>query len=91
MNSVFLNNNKIQSLKPCPFCGGHAEIGITDYEGNPRDESYLEDPWSGLSFVILHGLDISPKCPIANHPGEQMGALLHSTHIEAIEAWNNRI
>lgn len=35
-----------EKLRPCPFCGGEAKLQLTDDEGNFKDESYLENPYS---------------------------------------------
>ena len=37
-----------EELKPCPFCGGKAQLVISDDEGNLRDEEYEKNPRSGL-------------------------------------------
>lgn len=85
--------DKLESLKPCPFCGGNVSIGISDDEGNPRDEEYESDPWSGLSFTILHGYDDNEGCPIAhyNEDGETVGILLYESREEAVKTWNKRL
>lgn len=85
--------DKLEALKPCPFCGGSASVGISDDEGNPRDEKYENNPWSGLSFTILHGHDNNKECPIANHDedGATVGILLYESREEAVQAWNKRL
>lgn len=40
-----------EKLRPCPFCGGEAKLQLTDDEGNFKDESYLENPYSGVGYV----------------------------------------
>lgn len=81
---------KIEELKPCPFCGKDISIALSDSEGNMRPASYEEDPWSGISFQILHDYEQSPDCPIAAHPGEPVGTTLYDTREELIEKWNVR-
>lgn len=82
---------KDERLKPCPFCGGEAEISIHDDEGNFKNESYEFDPWSGLTFAIKHTEGDNPNCIIATYEGENFGTLLYTTKEELIEAWNRRI
>ena len=75
-------------LDPCPFCKISPKIQITDDEGNFRDESYLNDPWSGVSYGIVHEAAKDVDCPIATHPEELLGSALYDTLEEAAEAWN---
>lgn len=79
-------------LKPCPFCGGEARIQVTDEEGNFKSESYLEDPYSGINYAIIHD-EMSSKeyCPIATNSDEMQGRYIYSSKQEAINAWNRRI
>ena len=81
-----------ENLKPCPFCGGEAKIGVVDREGNDRDVEYENDPWSGLSFRILHAHEENEGCPIANYEidGAAMGVYLYDSRKEAADAWNKR-
>ena len=44
---------KDSRLKPCPFCGGEAEIQIADDEGNIHDEDYINDPYSGHHYATM--------------------------------------
>lgn len=78
-------------LLPCPFCGGNVRIGICDNEGNYHPEEYKDDPWSGLTFALVHSDDGAPEsCPIATHDGEVLGRFLYDTIEEAASAWNRR-
>jgi len=97
MNSVFIRKVKsmsiIETLKPCPFCGGVAHLSISDDEGNDRDEEYENDPWSGLSFKIQHNHDDNKGCPIASYSAEEGGSIgvyLYESREEATQAWNTR-
>lgn len=81
---------KSNKLKPCPFCGGEVTLQVTDDEGNHRDEDYMNDPWSGLSFALYHDYDDNEECPIATHYGEILGTVLYDSEEEVIKAWNNR-
>lgn len=84
--------SNIEGLKPCPFCGGRAQLVISDDEGNLRDEKYEKDPWSGLSFQILHVHEENKGCPIAKYEidGASMGVYLYESRDEALQAWNLR-
>jgi len=84
--------SNIESLKPCPFCGGEADFGISDREGNSRDEEYEKDPWSGLSYTIEHVHEANSGCPIAQYEcdGAMMGVYLYDSREEAAAAWNKR-
>ena len=78
-------------LKPCPFCGGEVKVIICDREGNARSDEYEKDPWSGLGFMLYHGVEKNPYCVIANDPGEHLGGWIYDTREEAIDAWNSRV
>lgn len=80
----------MEKLKPCPFCDGEVFIGISDDEGNPKDESYESDPWSGLCYTLQHCYDESKDCPIATYEEEILGTRLYETREEAIKKWNKR-
>ncbi|MEK3955836.1 hypothetical protein [Psychrobacillus sp. FSL K6-1464] len=82
--------NKTEELKPCPFCGGIAKILVSDDEGNDRNEEYEQEPWSGLSFKIVHTFDGNESCPIATHIGETIGSILYDNRKELIGRWNLR-
>lgn len=79
-------------LKPCPFCGGQAYFAVSDDEGNPRPESYEDDPWSGLSFKIMHYYEENKECPIANYQcdKEGQGVQLYDSRQQAAAVWNTR-
>jgi len=81
-------------LLPCPFCGKAPQIAICDDEGNYHDIDYIDDPWSGLSFGLVHSTneeDPDKCCPIATFEGEAMGTVSYDTIDELIERWNKRI
>lgn len=75
-------------LKPCPFCGIRPIIQICDEEGNYRNEDYLNDPWSGISYQIRHcGQDVEDAdCPILMEDGPY----LYNKREDAVNAWNKR-
>lgn len=81
-------------LERCPFCGGEARIQLCDEEGNWKSEEYLEDPYSGIGFVIVHDSTMTKQnCPIATNPDDDMtqGNVIYSTEESAADAWNRRI
>ena len=72
----------------CPFCGGTVWIAVCDDEGNLHPDVYAEDPWSGLSYVLIHSNDDVPKhelCPVANE--DSIGEYLFDNVEEAVVAW----
>ncbi len=77
-------------LKPCPFCGGKADLWVSDREGNLHDEEYENDPWSGLAFRIRHEEENNKDCPIASHEQESVGIWIYDSREEAARAWNKR-
>ena len=79
-----------EKLRPCPICGGEARLQLTDEEGNFKDESYLENPCSGVGYVIVHDIGDSYICPIATHCGEILGTNIYFSKKAAINAWNER-
>lgn len=80
----------IEKLIPCPFCGREARLQLTDEEGNFKDESYLENPYSGVGYVIVHDISDSETCPIATHCDEVLGTNIYTSKEAAINAWNRR-
>lgn len=80
-----------RELRKCPFCGGGAEIIACDDEGNLRSNEYVENPYSGLGYLIVHDERHEKGfCPIAKHLGETQGMYIYDSEEEAIEAWNRR-
>lgn len=80
----------MEKLKSCPFCGENINLGISDDEGNMRDEEYESEPWSGLTFTLIHEYQDGVGCPIATHHGEILGCRLYESREEATQAWNKR-
>ena len=84
----------MKKMRPCPFCGHHVKIQITDSEGNLRPPEYVDNPWSGLAYHITHDyheLEEGVVCPIATHEDEFIGALDYDSIDELIEVWNKRV
>lgn len=77
-------------LKKCPFCGGEVKLQLTDDEGNFKDESYLEEPYSGIGYVIIHDSSMGIDCPVATNRGEPIGMYIYRYKKAAIDAWNER-
>lgn len=72
----------------CPFCGGTVWIATMDDEGNVHSDDYADEPWSGLSFGLLHGrADVSDGelCPIESK--EILGNYQYDSIDEAVIAW----
>ena len=82
-----LSQNK---LRPCPWCKKVPKIQLTDAEGNFRNESYLDDPYSGVGYALIHITEyLDDKCPIATVDEETiLGGMIYDTEEEAIAAWN---
>lgn len=77
----------------CPYCGGVMRIVVCDDEGNVvRDpETYLKDPWSGLTYGIQHSLKDVPEgysCPIAmfDDDNDLIGTQLYDSEEDALRA-----
>lgn len=79
-----------KKLKKCPFCGASVEIGICDAEGNFQGLSYLDDPYSGTSFIITHAAN--KECLLHCDPGNwsHVGQFLYDTLDELVSIWNYR-
>jgi len=77
-------------LLPCPFCGSKVEIALCDDEGNFKPLHYLEDPYSGTSFAIVHPL--SPDCLLHCKPSvwSSVGQFQYDELSELIQSWNHR-
>lgn len=80
----------MSELKPCPFCGHKIKTQLTDEEGNFRNKEYLNNPYSGVGYVLVHPKPKEFDCPIALGDDEQMGMYSYDTEEGAIEAWNRR-
>ena len=78
-------------FNPCPFCGKEAVCHLTDAEGNLRPESYLNDPWSGVGYVLFHPVAWD-SCPIATEidMDDTLGMQIYSSMEEAARLWNKR-
>ncbi len=85
-----LKENNKTVLNPCPFCGGEAKIIICDNEGNHKDETYLDNPYSGLGFMLYHSEVENPHCPIAHDEDSQCSRKIYDSLKNAEDAWNHR-
>lgn len=74
----------------CPFCGSFPKIIVCDDEGNIHSENYINNPYSGIGFMLEHNIEDNPNCPIANHSGEPCGCTIYDTLDEFVNTWNNR-
>lgn len=79
-------------LKPCPFCGTkNLSIGVFDEECNYHGElgcDYQNDPYSGLSFGIIHG---ETDCILEQfRDNVAVGTWCYNTVEDAVAAWNRR-
>lgn len=78
---------------PCPFCGKKPTIVFSDDEGNWKDqdtEEYLDDPWSGLRFMIEHDSKGCPIEPYESDPGKTFNNWYDSPKA-AVKDWNNSL
>ena len=81
-------------LKTCPFCGGTVRLQITDGKGNWRDKNYIENPYSGIGYVLVHNTNNSEyECPIATYAEDEtsLGKWIYNSKKRAAEAWNRRV
>lgn len=72
----------------CPFCGGEVNVQLTDSEGNFHNGSYLDDPYSGVGYVLTHCEREDVFCPIAREEGEPLGRYIYDTEEEARKSWD---
>ena len=82
-----------EKFAPCPFCGKKPTLVFSDEEGNWKDqdsEEYLQDPWSGLRFMIEHNSKGCPIEPYGSDPGRTFNNW-YDTPEEAVEDWNNAL
>lgn len=73
----------------CPFCNGSVWAVVCDEEGNIHDDSYADDPWSGLSYAIVHREEDVPDsefCPICSD--ELIGGKIYDNTDELSAAWS---
>lgn len=91
--------NAEKKLDGCPWCDVKPRIVVRDEEGNPKGyfeddktAEYLLDPWSGLRFSLAHDYCQSgaEDCPIATHPGENLGSGLYGSLSALVKDWNTR-
>lgn len=79
----------------CPWCGGEIRIGICDDEGNPRTPEYLDNPYSGVGYILIHERKDIPEgqtCPIATFDNDenQLGSVIYDTPEAAYAAATRR-
>lgn len=79
-----------EKLKPCPFCGGEAQLILCDDEGNSKDDGYINDPYSGVGYMLAHCIENNELCPVARYEDDSIGCFIYSSEKLAIEAWNKR-
>lgn len=84
----------MESIKPCPFCGGTIELRVTDDCGNWRPEEYEFDADAkkrqDIYFQIVHHENAAGNCPIWCYADEGFTQLYESRE-DAINAWNRRV
>ena len=89
VRAMVLNVVDQRELRACPWCKKVPKIQLTDAEGNFRNESYLDDPYSGVGYALIHTTnDLDDKCPIATVDEYILGEMTYDTKEEAIAAWN---
>jgi len=74
-------------LKRCPWCKQKPRLQLTDHEGNWHDESYLNEPYSGIGYVLVHESE-ELSCPIATSKGEHLGQIIFYDKQDAVDTWN---
>ncbi len=82
-----------QDFIPCPFCKKKPKIVFSDDECNWKDQDdveYLENPWSGLCFMIEHGNENCPIRPCEMDNGHTYSFGYPSPE-EAVEDWNKHL
>ncbi len=79
----------MEPIKGCPWCGELPQIVVCDEEGNIKTPEYEQEPWSGLTFGLIHPAE-SGLCPIYVADKAILGNWLYDTRDEAIAAWNAR-
>ena len=82
-----------QDFIPCPFCKQKPTIVFSDDECNWKDqdsEEYLNDPWSGLCFMIKHNSDNCPICPPETENGSTF-EICYDSPEDAVKDWNNSL
>lgn len=75
-------------VKPCGICGEMPVFLLTDEEGNLRNESYLENPYSGILYCISHPTAEGNDCPLGTGERERLSMWGYDTLEEAKAAWN---
>lgn len=81
----------MEELNKCPFCKGEAWLVVCDDEGNMHEDSYEDDPWSGLGYQLAHDISHIPEgqsCPIATFEYETLGTVIYDSRDAAVKAWN---
>lgn len=82
-----------QDFIPCPFCKKKPTIVFSDDEGNWKDqdsEEYLQNPWSGLRFMIGHDSEGCPIEPYESDTGKTFNNW-YDTPEAAVKDWNEHL